>query len=66
MVHNSFTGEYECADSYFYLVDEGVFTEGESFLRVAVDRMAPDVRKHYEHWLAVRVPDGEELWWARS
>lgn len=55
MVHNSWTEEYECADAYFQLLDDGVL--GDVAQRSNTDAMNDYQRGRYEHWLASRIPD---------
>lgn len=60
MVHNSFTGEYECAEAYFALVDDGVLDDGCGELHhLADDEVPPDLVPTLHHWRASRRPDGE-------
>lgn len=62
MVHNSFTGEYECADAYFLLVDEGALGEpGYGDLdpgQLADDDVPPSLLEALQHWRTSRRPDG--------
>lgn len=66
MVHNSFMEEYECADAYFALLDDGVLADcGGRELRVDPEDMTPEQRDLHKHWLAsfkadaeVREPEG--------
>jgi hypothetical protein len=55
MVHNSATGEYECADAYFALYDDGLI--GDYGLLVHLSELNDYERERYEHWRDVRVPD---------
>lgn len=52
MVHNSFTGQYECADAYFLLHDDGV----DPYL-VDADDLDAGHRVALEHWKASRIDD---------
>jgi hypothetical protein len=56
MVHNSFTGEYECADAYFRLADEG-FDEIALAL-VTAEEVGPALESMLTHWRESRIPDG--------
>ena len=56
MVHNSWTQEYECADAFFALVDEG-FGEG-TLERVTADEVGPELAPTLEHWRQSRRPNG--------
>lgn len=56
MVHNSFTEEFECADAYFELLDDGVLDEVIAD-RSDADAMNDHQRERYEHWKSTRVPD---------
>lgn len=58
MVHNSWTEEYECADAYFALLDNGVIGESAT-LMVDEDSLTDHERERYEHWRTSRVPDAE-------
>ncbi|MCX5066617.1 hypothetical protein OOJ91_12085 [Micromonospora lupini] len=53
MVHNSWTGEYECAAAYFALVDGGVL--GDTGLRLDMTDLDADQRALVEHWQSRRV-----------
>ncbi|MCW6003938.1 hypothetical protein K1W54_04980 [Micromonospora sp. CPCC 205371] len=57
MVHNSWTEEYECADAYFRLLDDGVLDGTLALLAVDDEHLTPYQRERYEHWRTVRVPD---------
>lgn len=59
MVHNSWSGEWECADAYFTLEDDGVIDWG--VLLVDVGRLDRYQTERYFHWRGVRVPDGWNL-----
>jgi len=59
MVHNSWTGEWECADAYFGLIDDKVL--GDFGLIVEQDTLTTHQAERYEHWRAVRVPDGHAV-----
>jgi hypothetical protein len=61
MVHNSATGEYECADAYFGLLDDGILGEFGAGMCVEVDALTAHQRVLHEHWLAARVPDGSDI-----
>jgi hypothetical protein len=70
MVHNSFTGEWECADAYFTLLDEGALSahkiQGESDWspQQLTDRDVPrDLVETLRHWRASRTPDGWSRGW---
>ena len=56
MVHNSFTGQYECAVAYFTLVDEG-WGEG-ALARATEDEVGADLAPVLLHWRASCRPDG--------
>lgn len=56
MVHNSWTGEFACADAYFYLVDEVGPNEVLCFM--ARDQIPAEYREAWDHWRASFVPDG--------
>jgi hypothetical protein len=60
MVHNSFTGEYECADAYFLLVDEGALGEpghGDLNPELLTDEdVPPNLLAALQHWRASRRP----------
>lgn len=62
MVHNSSTGEYECADAYFSLDDEGALGEpgyGDLDPGMLDDGdVPPNLLATLEHWRASRRPDG--------
>lgn len=55
MVHNSFTGLYECADAYFGLLDDGVLGGVPDLSDT--DAMDPQQRELYDHWQSTRVSD---------
>lgn len=57
MVHNSFTSEYECADAYFELLDDGVL--GDIPDLADTDEMTGHQRERFEHWKASRRPDSD-------
>lgn len=48
MIHNSFTGHYECADAYLRLLDDGVL--GGVPELSDTDAMDDYQRERYEHW----------------
>ncbi|MFI7608486.1 hypothetical protein ACIBTV_25500 [Micromonospora sp. NPDC049366] len=57
MVHNSFTGQWECADAYFELLDSGVLSESIPD-RSDTAAMDDHQRERFEHWLTNRIDDG--------
>jgi hypothetical protein len=67
MVHNSFTGEYECADAYFTLLDEGALSATREAWKMREQDWSPeqlsdrDVPSHLldilRHWRASRISD---------
>ena len=65
MLHNSWTCEYECADAYFRLIDDGVLDTNLPFLTVEVEDLTTYQRERYEHWRAVRIPAAERSLWER-
>lgn len=54
MVHNTWTGENECAEAYFRLLDDGVL--GDVAQRSNISAMNDFQRGRYEHWLASCIP----------
>lgn len=60
MIHNSWTSEYECADAYFTLIDEGVISTDWPVVDDP-DALTPSHRAAYEHWRESVRPDGAEL-----
>ncbi|MFG1872178.1 hypothetical protein [Micromonospora arborensis] len=56
MVRNSFTGQYECADAYFQLLDDGVLGGVPDLSDT--DAMNDHQRDRYEHWKTTRI-DGQ-------
>jgi hypothetical protein len=63
MVHNSYTGEWECADAYLALVDEGVIGDYGDLRSEAVENGCACSncrawRALYVHWQESRRPDG--------
>jgi hypothetical protein len=56
MVHNSFTEEYECADAYFRLADEGWDDLG--LVYVTAEDVGPELAPFLAHWRESRIPDG--------
>jgi hypothetical protein len=53
MIHNSFTGQYECSVAYLVLHDEGI----DPYLVDPAD-LEPAQRAQHAHWMASRRPDG--------
>lgn len=58
MVHNSGTGQYECADAYFALVDDGVIWDYDPPALCDPENVSAEHRALYEHWLKSMRPDG--------
>lgn len=64
MVHNSYTEEYECADAYFFLVDEGALGDPEAphlspdQIRWALPTEQIDALRH---WRQSRRPDTDPV-----
>jgi hypothetical protein len=55
MVHNSWTGEWECAVAYFALVDEG---DAEDIIgALTPEDVGPDLAETLAHWRGSRVSD---------
>ena len=55
MVHNSWSGEWECAGAFFALNDNGVLADG--FLVGDEDDLGEWDRRFLDHWRTHRVPD---------
>lgn len=61
MVHNSWMEQWECADAFFGLNDDGVLAGG--FVLLPLEDLTPVQRVQYEHWRYWIVPDAEwEMW----
>ncbi|ATO14671.1 hypothetical protein CO540_13230 [Micromonospora sp. WMMA2032] len=64
MVHNSFTEQYECADAYFALLDDGVLSDcspiGDDFAAMTEYQL-----DRYEHWRVSCTDDQTALAWLR-
>lgn len=63
MIHNSATGQYECADAYFALADEGVIGDcGDLRMEATGNGCACSNcrawRALYDHWQQSKRPDG--------
>lgn len=58
MVHNSWTGQYECADAYFTLVDDhcGGY-EWVALERLTAEDVGPDLADALAHWRGSRISD---------
>lgn len=57
MIHNSFTGEFECAEAYFTLLDDEVISDWSAG-RVLLDGATDYHRERHAHWLSSMRPDG--------
>ncbi|MEU3452133.1 hypothetical protein ABZ671_00620 [Micromonospora sp. NPDC006766] len=55
MIHNSFTGLYECAEAYFHLLDDGVLGDPPDLSDT--DVMDDYQRERYAHWKTTRISD---------
>jgi hypothetical protein len=55
MVHNSWTGEWECAVAYFALADEGA--AGDIIETLTPEDVGPDLVETLAHWRGSRVSD---------
>lgn len=56
MVHNSFLLQYECADAYFALIDDGVLSDWGVHLRVEESGLTDYQRERWQHWRASWTP----------
>lgn len=59
MVHNSFTGMYECADAYFWLDSEGLLGDCGDLVEWRRPLTEFD-RERYAHWWESWIDDGEK------
>ena len=61
MVRNSWTGEHECADAFFTLLDEGALGEpgheNWSPAQLSDEDVSPELRDTLRHWRGSRVPE---------
>jgi hypothetical protein len=62
MIHNGFTGEYECATAYFRLIDDLGSSPDEPFEGIVAlletDDVPDDLRPILAHWRESCIPDG--------
>lgn len=63
MVHNSWLGQYECADAYFALLDDEVIADTGVSLRVEHDELTEYQRERWKHWRASWIPDDRSGEW---
>lgn len=58
MVHNSGTGQYECADAYFALLDDNVIRDYDPPTLIDPETVSGEHRAMFDHWIESMRPDG--------